>query len=442
MSAKKREKGYILGGGAVADGKGLFLSDGALRVEEGVIREIGPSGSMMKGDLPFIDVKGRLILPGMVNFHHHLYSSFSPGLSPLGPTETFPDILENLWWPLDRAVNGEILYYSVLMGALDSLSHGVTTIFDHHASMNLDRGSLDIAAEALNRAGCRGVLCLETSDRQGTEARNRQVEENIAFWEKHRGDPFLSGMMGLHANFTLSEKSLALVAERKPAEMPIHIHCGESVEDFLFCRRAGYRGPADRLNAFGLLDGKSFLIHCVNLAPEEYALLDKVCPAIVLNPESNANNRVGTPQRDCLPDHLLGTDGMSGDMISALRSYYLLGRGNGEDFPRMERMFFSLPGERLEQYLPGRFGFYPGAPADIAVPDYIPLSPLNEGNILGHLLFGARGGRAFLTAVNGKILWYRGEFPFADLDILRLEARSAAQSLANRFPLQRKGESS
>lgn len=442
MNGQNRERGYVLGGGVVADGKGLFLSDGAIRVEDGVIREIGPSGSMMKRDLPFIDVKGRLILPGMVNFHHHLYSTFSPGFSPLGPTETFPDILENLWWPLDRAVNGEILYYSVLMGALDSLSFGVTTIFDHHASMNFDRGSLDIAAEALNRAGCRGVLCLETSDREGTEARNRQIEENITFWEKHRADPFLSGMMGLHANFTLSEESLALVADRKPAEMPIHIHCGESVEDFLFCRKAGYKGPVDRLNAFGLLDKRSFLVHCVNLAREEYALLDSVRPAIVLNPESNANNRVGTPQRDRLPDHLLGTDGMSGDMISALRSYYLLGRGHREDFNSMERMFFSLPRDRLEKYLPVRFGFYPGAPADIAVPEYTPLSPLNEGNVLGHLLFGAKGGRAFLTAVNGKILWFRGEFLQADMDTLRLEARSAAQSLASRFTLQSKGESS
>ncbi len=442
MNRQDRERAFILGGGVVADGKGLFLSDGAIRVEDGAIREIGPSGNMMKTDLPFIDVKGRLILPGMVNFHHHLYSAFSPGFSPLGPTETFRDILENLWWPLDRAVNGEILYYSVLLGALDSLSFGVTTLFDHHASMNLDRGSLDIAAEALNRAGCRGVLCLETSDRGGREARNRQVEENIAFWEKHRADPFLSGMMGLHANFTLSEESLRLVAGCKPAEMPIHIHCGESVEDFLFCRRAGCKGPADRLHAFGLLDERAFLVHCVNLSREEYALLDHIRPGIVLNPESNANNRVGAPRRDRLPDHLLGTDGMSGDMISALRSYYLLGRGNREDFTRMERMFFTLPGERLEKYLPIRSGFYPGAPADIAVPDYIPLSPLNEGNLLGHLLFGAKGGRAFLTAVNGKILWFKGEFPHADMDTLRLEARSAARSLASRFTLESKGESS
>ena len=439
MNGQKRERSYVLGGGVVADGKGLFLSNGAISVEDGFIREIGPAETLVREGRPFIDVKGRLILPGMVNFHHHLYSTFSPGFSPLGPTESFPGILENLWWPLDRAVNGEILYYSVLIGALDSLSFGVTTLFDHHASMNLDRGSLDIAAEALNRAGCRGVLCLETSDREGTGARNRQVEENTSFWEKHREDPFLSGMMGLHANFTLSEESLAWVADRKPAEMPIHIHCGESAEDFLFCRRAGYNGPVDRLNAFGLVDERSLLIHCVNLPEEDYALLDRIHPAVVLNPESNANNRVGAPRRDRLPDHLLGTDGMSGDMISALRSYYLLGKGNREDFSRMERMFFTLPGERLARYLPLTPGFYPGAPADIAVPEYIPLSPLNEENLLGHLLFGAKEGRAFLTAVNGKILWHRGEFPEVDMEALRLEARSAAGSLASRFLLERKG---
>lgn len=424
---------YVIGGGVLFGGAGIFFEDGALLISRGQIREAGPCEVVRRKNLPFYNVEGRLILPGFVNFHHHLYSFFAPGFSPAGPTDTFPEVLENLWWRLDRSINEDILYYSVLMGALDSLSYGVTTIFDHHASMNLDKGSLEIASEAFSRAGVRGVLCLETSDRQGTDAMKRQVEENISFWEGHRKNLFFSGMFGFHANMTLSDKTLSFIAEVKPKEMPLHVHCGEAVEDLCFCRGLGYAGPVDRLNAFGLLDRNSFLIHCVYLDEKDYFLLNEICPVVVLNPESNANNRVGKPARDRLPDHLLGTDGMSGDMLGTLRSYYLLGEGNHESFSRMETMMFSRPQHTLTRYLPLQCGFHPGSAADIAVLDYVPLSPISEKNILGHLLFGAKGGKTFLTAVNGDILWRKGDFLHKDMDVLRFEARRAARSLADRF---------
>ncbi|MDD3689015.1 MAG: hydrolase, partial [Synergistaceae bacterium] len=133
---------YVVGRGVVADGSGMFLENGAIRVCEGKIREIGPWESVKKDGIPFYDVEGRLIIPGLVNFHQHLYSFFAPGFSPDGPADTFPEILENLWWKLDSSIDEDILYYSSLLGALDSLSYGVTAVFDHHASMNLDRGSL------------------------------------------------------------------------------------------------------------------------------------------------------------------------------------------------------------------------------------------------------------------------------------------------------------
>ena len=424
---------FVLGRGVVADGAGLFLEDGALLVSKGKIKEIGPWESVRRDDLPFYDVEGRLILPGFVNFHHHLYSFFAPGISPAGPTETFPDILENLWWRLDRVIDEEVLYYSVLMGALDSLSFGVTSIFDHHASMNFDRGSLDVAAEAFAQAGPRAVLCLETSDRQGKQAMMRQVEENISFWEKHRSDPFLGGMFGLHANLTLSEETLSYISGEKPQEMPVHVHCGEAREDLAFCRKLGYEGPVDRLHSFGLLDDDSFLIHCVHLSEKDYFLLGEVAPVIVLNPESNATNRVGKPDKDRLPGHLLGTDGMSGDIVAALRNYFLLGDGGGEPYSRMRDMMFSLPAKVLSRHLPVQTGFQPGAAADIAVLDYIPLSPVSEANLLGHLLFGAKGGKAHLTAVNGRVLWRKGEFLHHDMNSLRFRAKRAASALSLRF---------
>ncbi len=221
------------------------------------------------------------------------------------------------------------------------------------------------------------MLCLETSDRQGKEAMKRQVAENIAFWEKHRSDPFLGGMFGLHANLTLSEETLGFIAAEKPAEMPVHVHCGgprrTSPSAGAGVRRAG--GPPERLWSPGR--GQLHDPLCPSLG-EGLFLLGEINPVVVLNPESNANNRVGTPDRDRLPGHLLGTDGMSGDMVAALRSYLLLGAGGGEPYSRMADMMFRLPEKVLQRHLPVRTGFRPGAAADIAVLDYIPLSPVSE----------------------------------------------------------------
>ena len=423
----------VIGRGTVADGRGLFLEDGAVLVSGGRIAEIGPWESVRRPELPFYDVEGRFILPGFVNFHHHLYSTFSTGLPSSGPARSFPEILENIWWRLDRVLDDETVYYSALLGALDSLSHGVTVFFDHHASMGSERGSLDLVAEAVARAGSRAVLCFETSDRAGGSAVRRHVEENVSFAAKHRGDPFIGAAFGLHANFTLSEESLSLIRESRPEHLPIHIHCGEAPEDLVFCRERGYRGPVDRLRAFGLLDGSSILAHCVHLDERDYDILEEVRPCIVTNPESNACNRSGRASREKLPDHLLGTDGMTGDIIASLRSYCLLGEGNLEPLARMGRMLFEIPRERMADYLPIDPFLHVGGAADLAVPDYVPLSPVSESNLVAHLVFGAKGGKAFLTAVNGRILWHEGHFTDTDIREVRREARIAAKKLANRY---------
>jgi cytosine/adenosine deaminase-related metal-dependent hydrolase len=99
----------------------------------------------------------------------------------------------------------------------------------------------------------------------------------------------------------------------------------------------------------------------------------------------------------------------------------------------MADMMFRYPQKILQKHLQVRTGFRPGAAADIAVLDYIPLSPVSEANLLGHILFGAKGGKAHLTAVNGKILWRKGEFPGHDMNSLRFRAKRAASAQSLRF---------
>ena len=425
--------GFVIGHGIVTDGIELFIEDGAILIEGEKIAAIGPTAELRGRGDKFYDLGGRLVLPGLVNFHHHLYSALATGISPAGPTDTFVQILENLWWRLDRALDDETIYYSAVHGIMDSVAHGVTTIFDHHASMGFIRGSLEIIEKAFREAGINGLLCFEISDRAGRETLKDQIEENVNFWEIHRDNPNVKGIMGLHANFTLSEETLREIARSKPEEMGIHIHCGEDRHDFDFCRKLGYSGPVDRLNAFGLLNDRTILAHAIHLSERDYRLIDEKKPIVVSNPESNANNQVGKMDRDRIREFVLGTDGMSGDMVQTLRSMYLLGKGHNEDFEALRKLFFETSRKILSRFFPNRGGLEVGNYADIAVLDYVPVTPISLENLMGHLIFGAKNAKAHMAIANGRIVYHNGKFAFVDAEKVRPGIRRAAKKLWDKF---------
>jgi cytosine/adenosine deaminase-related metal-dependent hydrolase len=439
-----------IGGGPVADGAGIFFDPGGILLQEGRIVEAGPFENVVPKADRIVDTRGRLIMPGFVNFHHHLYSHFAPGIRPKAPAATFQGILENLWWPLDYALDEEAVYLSALAGLLESVRCGVTTVFDHHASMGKVRGSLAAIARAFAETGVRGLLCFETSGRRGHEDALAHIEENLAFAEAlpdggtprsvpgKSGEaaepaPMLGAALGLHANFTLSAKVLEAVREAKPAGLPIHIHCGEATEDLEFCIAEGFAGPVDRLASFGLVGEKSLLVHCVHLSDRDFDLLRELRPVIIVNPESNANNQVGFPDFRRLPSFVVGTDGMTGDMIASYRAAALLGGERGLDFSLLRRAVFHGALRVRRSFFPGTGLFRPGAAADITVLDYVPLAPLSEENLLGHMVYGAKSGRAWMTVCNGKILWQAGTFPGLDEEDILRRAGRAAKALHRRF---------
>ncbi len=423
----------------VTDGRELFLEDGAILVRDCLISAVGSTAEIRRqmkssgSNEEFIDVRGRIILPGLLNPHHHLYSSLATGLEPVGSADSFTDQLESLWWRLDRAHDRDSVYYSAMAGIVDSIKHGVTTIFDHHASMGWAAGSLETIAEAFDILGIKGVLCYETSDRMEAAQTAVHVEENLSFWASHRESTTLRACFGLHANFTLSEESLETIANTKPPELPIHIHCGEDRADLEYCRELGYKGPVHRLSEHGLLDNRSILAHAVHLSERDHKLLEEIHPIVVSNPESNANNQVGSMDRRRIGKYVLGTDGMSGDLLQTLRSQFLLGKGRKESFEDLRKVFFSDKLEAQQKYFPNTGALAPGARADIAVLDYIPLTPISQGNLMGHLLFGAKTGKAFMTISDGVIIFRDGMITIIDENDLVREARDTARQLHRRY---------
>jgi putative selenium metabolism protein SsnA len=354
------------------------------------------------------DCSGTLILPGNVCAHHHLYSALSRGMPyRLAAPVTFTEILQRIWWRLDRALDEQAIRASALRGGLDALRAGTTTIVDHHASPHAIDGSLDIIAETLEQLGVRSVLCYEVSDRDGPERAAAGIAENRRFLTRSAG--LARGMVGAHASFTLSDDTLGeLVDAARLADVGVHIHVAEDAADQADARARCGHGVVQRLDAAGVLTDRALLAHCVHVAPAEIHAVVDTGATVVCNPRSNMNNAVGHSPFNHVRDRVaLGTDGIGGDMFTESQVGYFRAReadvataGNWPLARLVDGARFAgrVHGEPLLGTL------RPGAPADLVVLDYPTPTPVTADNLVGHWVFGLSPGQVRDVVVAGEVV--------------------------------------
>ncbi len=435
---KKESNPIVIYGGPLFDGVNKVYEDGAVYIVNGKIRLVGDEADVFpkitdSEKVDIYDTQGKVIFPGLINLHHHFYSALAKGLAPVAPVTNFKECLENLWWRLDKALDPEAVQISALLSLLDSIQAGVTTIFDHHASPRHAKGSLDNIASIVERSGLRTCLCYEISDRDGAKIFDQGLQENLSFIEAHREKSHLRGTLGLHANLTLSEDSMAEVARHYDPEVGLHIHCAEDKIDVDFCRELGYAGPVSRLKHFGLIGKKSILAHGVHLDQTELTEVAESGAVIVHNSESNQNNAVGRLDLPLANETAvgLGTDGMTSDMLATVRAGYLSQRqasvANPLIFDYLPRCLFKTNAAVASRFFDTKLGqIVPGAAADIAVFDYIPVTPFHFENLNGHLIYGMYNSRAKMVMVNGQRIYDDGAFLTLDEELIREEAQKAS----------------
>lgn len=353
-----------------------------------------------------IDCSGCLIIPGNVCAHHHLYSSLARGMPySLEPPENFLQILQRVWWRLDRALDGETIWWSAWVGGMEALLAGTTTIIDHHASPNAIEGSLDQVAASLQGLGVRSVLCYEVTDREGPDGAKAGVEENRRFLAESSFD-LARGMVGAHASFTLSDETLAACADlARSMRAGIHIHVAEDDADERDAEARFGRRVATRLAESEALDERALLAHCIHLDEAELEAIQNSGATAVHNPTSNMNNRVGHAPVGSFARLALGTDGVGGDMFAESKSAYWRAReADPAVSPEwvLERVAESarFAGSAFGEPLLGRIE--PGAPADLVVLEYDPPSPLTEENLAGHWVFGLSSRQVRDVLVAGR----------------------------------------
>lgn len=362
-----------------------YIDNGYVIFDKRII-EVGHMRDFNKS-MERIDGKGKIILPGLVNFHTHLYSSLFRGLDMKTAPETFHQVLEDIWWKYDQHLKLEDIGLAAGMYCVDSLKSGVTAIVDHHAGGEI-QGSLHVIRNVVKgHFGMKGLFCFETSDRYDIDL---CVNENLDAIKM--GD----GLLGLHASMTLSDDTLKKCSN-VVHDTPIHIHAAESMEDEEHALNHYGIRVVERLDRYQLLNRNSILAHCVNINESEAEIIYGRECIVALNPSSNMNNAVGLFDYDLFRRNSInlvaGTDGLGANVAKEWQNIYYIGKqamnkpsGIGPDEIRYHiaksyELFNQMNNKKIGRILEGY-------DADLLLIDYEPPTPMDEENAFGHVLFG------------------------------------------------------
>lgn len=437
-----------------------LIEQGAVLVRGNRIAAID-SDSLLRQQNPdadYVNANGGLIVPGFLCAHTHFYGAFARGMAiPGEPPRNFLEILERLWWRLDKLLTLEDTRASTEVFMVDAIRHGTTCVVDHHASPNAIEGSLDIIADAVEQAGLRACLAYEVSDRDGLAVTADGIRENERFIRSLRTQRnqlaqtgMISACYGLHASFTLGPATLErCAAGASDLDVGFHIHVAEDISDENdSLSRYGMR-VVDRLEHASILGPRSIAAHCVHVQSGEMSRLSATHTNSVHNPRSNMNNAVGrAPIEEMVQAGVnvgLGNDGFSMNMLQEMKAAYLMHKLALAD-PR------AMPGDLVInlafaqnahimkavfspfcQDFPRVGELSVGAAADIVLLDYLPPTPLSSENFPWHLIFGIDGHQVNSTMVAGRWLMRNRQLLTIDEEHIHARARELSQALWKRM---------
>jgi cytosine/adenosine deaminase-related metal-dependent hydrolase len=357
-----------------------------------------PSSDNLSPQDRVIDCAGKLVTKSFGCGHHHIYSTLARGMpAPHKIPANFTEILQYVWWHIDKRLDLEMIEASALASAIYCAKNGVTFVIDHHASPLAIRGSLSAIAQAFDRVGIAHMLCYEISDRDGEGPREEGLAESDNFLAA--GHP---GHVGLHASFTVGDSLLEkAVALARKHDSGLHVHVAEDradQEDSL--AKYGQR-VVERFEKAGALElKKSIFAHCIHLTDREKSLLRESGVWVVQNVESNQNNNVGVAGYTLITDNvMLGTDGMHCDMLRSAKAAFLVGQSTeGIGFDGIYRRFRNV--HRYAQ----AFDFRGDGDNNLVILDYDSPTEVTSGNFLGHFIYGIDARHVETVICRGRVI--------------------------------------
>lgn len=345
-----------------------------------------------------LDCTGKLVMKSFACGHHHVYSALARGMgAPKKIPVNFHEILQYIWWTLDKCLDRKMIEASALSTALYCAKNGVTFVIDHHASPFAVENSLPTIAAAFDRVGISHLLCYELSDRDGMGPSQKGLEETESYLKKGG-----QGLVGLHASFTVGNnllKQAVTLAEKYNSG--IHVHVAEDGYDQECCLKDCGKRVVERFSRAGVLAfRKTIMAHCLHLEQEERFLIRESPAYVVQNTESNLNNNVGVFNSRGLGDNImLGTDGMHSDMLRSAKAAYLVGQGSEIISPDVIYRRF----RKVHHYLKEN-SFAGDGENNLVILDYNSPTEIRQDNFTGHFVYGIDSRHVESVIANGRLI--------------------------------------
>lgn len=439
----------LIGNGRVItrDSQNTYIEKGAVLVEGERIREVG-TDTLLKEKYPkakYMDAEGMVVMPGLINTHEHIYSAYARGLAISGsPARNFLEILEKTWWHIDRRLTLENTYYSALATYLECIRNGVTFVSDHHAGFGAVEGSLFAIGRAAKELNMRTCLAYEISDREGEEKRDASIRENMEWiaYTKKQNDPMQSGLVGMHASFTLSEETLEKCQDANGYHAGYHIHVAEGAYDAWHCQKYYHMSVTERLQKHNILGRQTIAGHCIHIKEKDKDILKETDTMVVHNPESNMGNAVGAPDVIGMYDKGilvgLGTDGYTNDMLESVKVANILQKHRRKlpdrGFAEACGLLFRNNAKIVSRLIGEKIGVLEtGALADLIFMDYHAMTELNAHNINGHIVFGMQGAMTDSVMINGKMVMRHKKMLLVEEEEILQKSRESANELWRRI---------
>ena len=410
------------------DHQSLSFRTGHMAVAPDVSGEIEFISSLPRSDTlttedDILDCTGRLVTKSFVCGHHHIYSALARGMpAPEKNPSNFVEILNYIWWHLDKRLDNEIIEASALVSALYCAKNGVTFVIDHHASPMAIEGSLSIIANAFDRVGLSHLLCYEMSDRDGEQVRDKGLAETQTYLKSGR-----QGHVGLHASFTVGDKLLKkAVALAGEYNTGLHVHVAEDPADQEACLGSHQKRVIERFHQAGVLDlSASILSHCIHLNDAERALVRNSQVWSAQNVESNQNNNVGMGHYGAFGQRvMLGTDGMHSDMLRSAKAAFLTGQATeGIDMAGIYRRF-----RNAHDYI-RIHGFKGDGDNNLVILDYDAPTEINPDNFLGHFIYGIDSSHVESVISQGRLIVKNRKLLTVDEDEILSRSREMGSKL-------------
>jgi cytosine/adenosine deaminase-related metal-dependent hydrolase len=399
--------------------------DGGIRFLDALPPE-GDLGTAEK----ILDCRRRLVTKSFGCGHHHIYSALARGMpAPSKIPHDFSEILQYVWWHLDKSLDTEMIKASALVSALYCAKNGVTFVIDHHSSPFSIENSLETIAKAFDRIGIAHLLCYEISDRDGEGPKEKGLQETDTFLGSGR-----QGHVGLHASFTVGDDLLNRAVDlARKYSTGLHVHVAEDALDQESCVKQYNKRVLERYADAGALElSKSIFSHCIHLDEKEKKLIRQSDVYVVQNTESNLNNNVGVADyRDLGENVILGTDGMHSDMLRSAKAAFLTGQAiEGLDMAAVYGRF-----RKVHDYI-RNCGFRGDGDNNLVILDYDSPTDINQDNFFGHFVYGIDARHVDSVISSGQLIVENKKLLTAEEDEILAFSREMGRKLWEKLKIE------